>query len=172
MSKKGEVEKQPLPFTPFMNPLMLTKWIEQMATNPSKPANTKKQSGNLNHSESSDVMHLQQNLQLPKKRKSSHQSAAARKKIFKNAYTKKIIASYPNIKITDSIAFLENEECMKCNIYIGRFALAPCGHAKYCMKCIDELKTTSVKTNVPGRCLSKTCLSIVRSWFLLNKIEN
>ncbi|KAK3923460.1 Ubiquitin-conjugating enzyme E2 Z [Frankliniella fusca] len=71
----------------------------------------------------------------------------------------------------DHVATKSKDECKKCRIYKGTCVLRPCGHAKYCRQCVNNLREESINMRRLSKCLNDNCCCLVSGWLLLINVS-
>ncbi len=61
--------------------------------------------------------------------------------------------------------------CRACDIYLGRIALKPCGHAKFWFGCVKKLRAKSVTVAKFLKCPINDCLYLAKDWVLLRNVS-
>ncbi|KAK3910832.1 DNA repair protein RAD5 [Frankliniella fusca] len=85
----------------------------------------------------------------------SREQIAGRDRVLREEQT---VKNYPPaFEKSDTVALLQQHECRKCQIYLGRVVLKPCGHAKFCHTCVNKLREESMKMKRPAKCPSNEC---------------
>jgi len=72
----------------------------------------------------------------------------------------------------DDISFQTTKEtCKGCQVYIGKFALYPCGHGKFCNSCVQKLHEGAEKTVQFCMCPLDNCFKLATDWVPLYNVS-
>lgn len=66
------------------------------------------------------------------------------------------------------VCVVPDKDCMSCGVYLGEIMLTPCGHAKFCTKCVNKIHEKAFRNKQLVRCPVDECYASIEGWLRLH----